>query len=140
MGVEKQYRKTITNPATAVSWRIALAASATTDGMDITITAIDANGKTVPQVVPLEWWISEASTGLDLTADSYSGNVTAGTGSILTAITAKKHFIGATGVGGVFVATAVASANPTDQYVVARKPDGSGVIVSVVSGTNWEGA
>lgn len=139
MGVLKEYHKKITKPATPVTWTIALAASATTDGMDITITAKDANNKTVESVVPIEWWISEAATGLGLTADSYSGTVTASVGAINTAVTAKKHFLGVTGTGGIMTATAVASANPADQYVVARKPDGSGVIVSAVSGTNWEG-
>ena len=140
MGVFKQYRKSITNPATPVTFTVALAASATTDGMDITFTAKDANGATVPAVVPIEWWISEAATGLGLTADTYSGTVTASVGVINTALTAKKHFLGVTGVGGIMTATAVASANPTDQFVVVKKPDNSGVVVSVTSGTNWEGA
>jgi hypothetical protein len=125
----------------AVTFSIALAASVTTDGMDITITAKDANGATVARAVPFEWWISEDANGIGLTADAYSGTVTASVGAILTAITAKKHFKAITAASGIFTATAVASANPTDQYVIAAKPiTGLGVVVSAASGTSWEGA
>lgn len=108
--------------------------------MDITITAVDGNGNTVAAVTPFEMWISEAATGIGLTADTYSGAVTASVGAIHTALTAKKHFLGVTAATGIAVITAVASANPTDQYVVVAKPDRRGVVVSEASGTNWEGA
>lgn len=126
----------------AVTTTIALAASATTDGMEFTITAKDAAGATVAGVHALEVWISEAATGIGLTADSYSGTVTAVStfGSIHTALTAKKHFLVVTNAAGIFKGLAVDSANPTDQYVVAKNPLGAGVIVSAASGTSWEGA
>lgn len=126
-------------PHSLYTFTVALAASSTTDGMDITITAKDPAGDTVEGVWGFEWWISEAATGIGLTADSYSGAVTAGTGSILTALTAKKHFLATTAATGIFVATAVDSANPADQYVVVKLPSGD-LVVSSVSGTNWEGA
>jgi hypothetical protein len=127
------------NPGVPFSFTVALAASSTTDGMDITITAVNEDGTTVAAPVGFEWWISEASSGIGLTADSYSGAVTAGTGAILTALTAKKHFLAVTAATGIFVATAVDSANPADQYVVVKSPSGL-LVVSAVSGTNWEGA
>lgn len=119
---------------------IALAASGTTDGMTITITLKDAQGNTIAERIGFEWWISESAVGAGLTADSYSGSVTAGTGTILTALTAKKHFLALSGAAGIFVATAVDSANPADQYVCVRNPTTGRVHVSAVSGTNWEGA
>lgn len=120
---------------------VALAASSTTDGMDITITVVDKDGAAMLDSFVLEWWISEDSDGVGLTGDSYSGTVTAGTGAILTALTAKKHFIAVTSeASGTIVATAVASANPTDQYVCVKHPVTGRVIVSAASGTNWEGA
>lgn len=121
---------------------IALAKSATTDGMEFTITVVDAKGTAIAGVHCLEVWISESSAGIGLTADSYSGAVTAVStfGDILTAYTAKKHFSVVTNASGVFKGLAVASANPTDQYIVVKKPVGFGVIVSAASGTNWEGA
>lgn len=118
---------------------IALAASSTTDGMDITLTVQDGDGAIAANHY-LEVWISEDSGGAGLTADSYSGSVTAGTGAILTAFTAKKHFAVVTDENGVAVLTAVASTNPDDQYVCVKHPVTGTVLVSEVSGTNWEGA
>lgn len=118
---------------------VALAASATTDGMAITITCLDAAGNVIKRVQRLDIWISESAIGAGLTADSYSGTVTASTGTILTAHTAKKHFSVLTAATGIAVLVAVDSANPVDQYVAAATPDGR-VYVSAISGTNWEGA
>lgn len=122
------------------SIQIALAASATTDGMDITFTMKDENGNTIPAVITFLWWISEDAQGEGLTADSYSGDVTTAVGTELAELTAKKLFIGQTTVAGVLQALAVASTNPTDQYVCAMNPVTGRVHVSAVSGTNWEGA
>lgn len=119
---------------------IAIAASSTTDGMDITVTVKDADGVTVPDVFVLDLYMSEAATGIGITGDTYSGDLTAGTGSVLGAVTAKKHWKITTAATGVFVGTLVASANPTDQYAVVKKPLGAGVVVSDASGTNWQGA
>lgn len=119
---------------------IGLAASATTDGMDITITVKDLSGATVAAAHQLEIWMSESAVGAGLTGDAYSGDLTATTGAILSAHTAKKHWSVATAATGIFAATLVASANPVDQYVACKAPLGAAIIVSVVSGTNWEGA
>jgi len=119
---------------------ITLAASATTDGMDITFQVKDGKGAPIRGVYQLEWWISESAIGAGLTADTYSGTVTTGTGTELQAIVAKKHFKGTTNADGKLVATAVASANPTDQYVAVKHPVTGQVLVSGVSGANWEGA
>lgn len=119
---------------------IALAASGTTDGMTITVTVVDGQGNTVAGVRELIMHMSEAATGAGLTGDTYSGDLTAGTGTILGALTAKKAWVIQTAATGIFVGTLVASANPADQYVVVKRPIGSDVVVSAVSGTNWEGA
>lgn len=123
-----------------ISATVTLAASATTDGMDITIQVVDGQGNAKAGVWPVEVWISEAATGIGLTADSYSGTVTASVGSILTALTAKKHFKCVTAATGQLVMTAVDSANPADQYVVVQPPYTPVIKVSAVSGTNWQGA
>jgi hypothetical protein len=129
----------VIQPSTAT---IDLAASATTDGMTITVTVRDAAGKAVPATTTFTLWMSEAATGAGLTADTYSGDLTivSGYGLILVPLTAKKAWIVQTNSSGVFKATLVASANPADQYVVAALPLAGGVVVSGVSGTNWEGA
>lgn len=146
MGVNVQKRKTLdkstgeTYPVGASNFTVALAASATTDGMDVTVTAVDGNGATVAAATPVEVWISESAVGIGLTADSYSGSVTAGTGVFHSILTAKKHFMGVTAASGIMVFTAVASTNPTDQYIAVAKPDRRSVVVSEASGTNWQGA
>lgn len=122
------------------SFTIALAASGTTDGMDITVTAKDRDGATLARVFDFTLYMSEAATGLGLTADTYSGDLTASTGVILGALTAKKAWRVQTGASGTFVATLVASANPADQYVVASHPLTGALTVSAASGSNWEGA
>lgn len=119
---------------------IGLAASATTDGMDITITVLDSDGNTLADVYAFEIYMSESATGQGLTADTYSGTLTASTGAILTTLTAKKHFSVVTAATGIFVGTLVDSANPADQYVVVSNPATGEIVVSAASGTNWEGA
>lgn len=125
--------------ALPASISIALAASATTDGMEATITVLDAAGVRIPRSFMLDVYISESEAGDGLTADDYSGDVTAVTGTILEATTAKKKFHVKTAASGIAVILAVDSANPADQYVAAALPNGR-VFVSAVSGTNWEGA
>lgn len=122
------------------SFTIDLAASGTTDGMTITVTAKDRAGNTLARALDVVMYMSEASTGLGLTGDTYSGDLTAGTGVILGALTAKKAWRIQTAATGVFVATLVASANPADQYVVVSHPITGALTVSAVSGTNWQGA
>ena len=115
---------------------IALAAGAA-NTMTITMTVKDAGGVTIAAVFMLEWWISEATTGIGLTADTYSGDVTTTTGTEYQEIVTKKHFTGLTNASGVLVASAVASAKPADQYIAVKNPATGKVIVSAASGTNW---
>jgi len=119
---------------------IAIAASVTVDGMDITFTVLDAAGVAIDAVHMLEWWISEDAQGEALTGDTYSGDVTTVTGTEFQEIVSKKHYIGQTLATGVMTCLAVASANPTDQYVCCKNPVNGKVHVSAISGTNWEGA
>lgn len=119
---------------------IALAASSTTDGMDITVTVQDGDGAAIAAVHGLEVWVSEDAQGEGLTGDSASGDLTWGTGTELQEIVAKKHYKVLTDVNGVAEATLVDSANPTDQYIAVQHPVTGRVVVSAASGTNWEGA
>lgn len=118
---------------------VALAASATTDGLEATFTAKDRDGNTVKAVTHFTAYISEAATGIGITADTYSGDVTIpSVGTEIAEHVSKKVFQLATNASGVCTMLAVDSANPTDQYFVACNPDGS-ITVSAASGTNWEG-
>lgn len=119
---------------------IALAASTATDGMDITITVQDSEGNTRAGTYSFDVWISEDENGAGLTGDTYSGDVTVVTGAELVEHTSKKYFSIATATTGIAVMRAVASANPTDQYVCVRNPFNGQVAISAASGTNWQGA
>lgn len=118
---------------------IGLAASATTNGMDITVTVKDADGNTMAGIYAFEMYMSEAATGIGITGDTYSGDLTASVGGISLERTAKKAWLVQTHTTGIFTATLVDLAKPTDQYVVVVLPSGQHV-VSAASGTNWQGA
>lgn len=125
----------IANPFVEHSGNIEIAASETTDGMDISIQIKGGMGKVV-----FDLWFSEVATGLGLTDDTYSGTLTASTGFILATPTEKKHFRCVTDATGLFEGTLVDSNNPTDQYPVMHDPVSGRVLVGPISGTNWEGA
>lgn len=115
---------------------IALAAGAA-NVMQITMTVQDAAGNTLAGVYEIEWWISDATTGIGLTADSFSGDVATTTGTEWEERTSKKHYTGLTDVNGVIVATVTDTNTPADIYVAARNPLTGAVIVSAASGTSW---
>jgi hypothetical protein len=116
---------------------VALTASTAANEMVITITAKDVAAATVAAVHQLEFWMSEATTGIGLTADAYSGDLVASTGAIHSAHTAKKHWSVVTAATGIFVGVLTDSAKPADQYVAIKKPLGAGIVVSAASGVNW---
>lgn len=122
-----------------LSFTIALAASATTDGMDITVTAKDRNGNTLARAFAFHMFMSESAAGLGLTADTYSGDLTSTTGTTLGTLTSKKAWLLQTHTTGIWVGTLVDSANPTDQYVVVSHPVNGAMTISAASGTSWEG-
>ena len=101
--------------------------------------AKDAAGATLTGLHAFTLHFSEAATGAGLTADTYSGSLTASSGAVLGTMTAKKCFLIQTHTDGVFVGTLVDSANPADQYVAVKKPVLPGYVVSAVSGVNWQG-
>lgn len=103
----------------------------------ITVTAKDADGATVAGVHNFELHMSESSSGLGLTGDTYSGDLTASTGKIIGTLTSKKAWVIQTHTTGVFAGDLVDSAMPADQYAVVKKPIGVGVVVSNISGLNW---
>lgn len=115
---------------------IALAAGAA-NVMQITITVQDSNGDAIASVFELDWWISDAATGIGLTADSFSGDVATTTGTEFVEHTSKKHYTGLTDVNGVIVATVTDTNTPADIYVAVRHPLTGEVNVSAASGTSW---
>jgi len=122
------------------NFTITLAASATTDGMDISIKAVTAAGVAIGGVHTFDFYMSETNTGTGITADTYSGDLTKVAGSILVALVAKKMWRVTTDPAGEFAGVLVDSANPVDQYVCVIHPLSGNPVVSVASGTKWQGA
>lgn len=101
-----------------------------------TVQLKDGFGKNIAGRRRVEFYMSTDVNGSGLTASAYSGNVTATAGAILTAITAKKHFIGVTDATGKIVFTITDTAEPATERVVVVNADGS-LSVSGVTGTSW---
>jgi hypothetical protein len=115
---------------------IALAAGGT-NVMQATLQVTDADGNPVKKVFAIDFWMSEAATGIGLTGDTYSGSLTHTTGSALQEVVAKKHYRSLTDANGKLVFTITDTAEPADQYVAVRHPMTGAVVVSGASGTNW---
>jgi hypothetical protein len=108
---------------------IEYAASATTDGIEATLTVLDADGVAIDAIHTLEVYISDDATGTGLTATSASGALTAVTGTILSVLTAKKHVVANTDVNGVLTLKLVDSANTADERFCVRHPVTSKMIL-----------
>lgn len=118
----------------SISVEVAAGASNT---MTITVTIKQASGAPLGQINTLLLYMSEVNTGASITADGYSGDLTATAGFILGPIVAKKAWLVTTAADGIFVGSLVADGKPADQYAVAINPLNGRPVVSAVSGTNW---
>jgi hypothetical protein len=119
---------------------IAYAASATTDGIEATYTFKDASGTAVSGIHTVQVYISDDADGNGLTATAASGTLTAATGTILTALTAKKHIIANTSSAGVLKLLLVDSANTVGERFCAVLPASGKITVGEATvATNYEG-
>lgn len=140
LGVSASLADLNTLDGMAVTATIALAAGSGTDEMDITVTVKNAAGATVAASHVLEMWISDADTGIGLTANDADADMTADTGAILKAHTAEKHWTIQTAATGIFVGVIADAQNPADLYVAVKKPLGAGIVVSdATAADSWEG-
>jgi hypothetical protein len=119
---------------------ISYAASATTDGIEATITVLDANGVAIPAVHSLHVWISRDATGAGLTNTSASGALTAATGVIHSALTAKKAVLAVTAATGVLKLLLVDSANTVgERFCVANPVNGKAIVGPACVVTDYQG-
>lgn len=98
---------------------------------EVTITVKDAAGATLAGIRNLEIWLSDAATGAGLTGTTASGTVTAkaASGTVLTALTEKKHLVGQTLASGTFILEITDTAK-TGFYVAVANPLTGAPIVS----------
>lgn len=101
---------------------ISYAASATTDGIEVTFTVVDDDGVAVSGIHSLEVWVSDDADGSGLTATAASGALTPVTGTIKSALTAKKHALCNTNASGVLTLLLVDSANTAGEYFCCANP------------------
>jgi protocatechuate 3,4-dioxygenase beta subunit len=113
-------------PASAT---LAIAAGATNVSI-VTITVKDGAGVAMARAIPLDIWLSDAATGLGVTATTASGAVAAGTaGTDLVDLTSKKVKRVITDATGVYKLSITDTAK-TGFYVAAAVPSISKIFVS----------
>lgn len=103
----------------------------------LTGTIKDRLGATIAGVRELEVYISEAATGVGVTADTYSTGASITTGTIVAALTANKVWRLLTNSSGVFAISITDTAKPADQYLVAVNPVTRALNVSAASAALW---
>jgi hypothetical protein len=119
---------------------IAYAASVTTDGLEATLTVVDAAGVAIDAVHKLEVFITDDDIGGVLTSTAASGALTASTGAILTALTAKKHVTITTAATGIAVLLLVDSANTAgERFVVVNPVNGKVIVGAETVAGDYEG-
>ncbi len=112
---------------------IAYAASATTDGIEATLTVVDITGTAIAAIHTLNCWVSDDADGTGLTATAASGALTAAAGTILTAHTAKKHVTANTNSSGVLTLLLVDSANTAGERFCCKNPGTSQLVLGAAS-------
>lgn len=120
------------NQVASVSWAVA---AGTSNVCVMTGTIKDAAGETITGVRNLIVYISEAATGIGVSADSYSTGAALSDGTGV-ALVANKVFLVQTGVDGVFAISITDTNTPADQYGVAVLPNGQHS-VSAASAALW---
>lgn len=122
------------NILATVSWAVTAGAA---NVAIFTGTVKDAAGATIAAPCVLDVYISEAATGIGVSADSYSTGASVTTGTQLIAQTANKAWTLITTAGGVFAISITDTAKPADQYLVAVNPKSGAPVVSAASSTTW---
>lgn len=124
----------------AANVTIAYAAGEGTDNLRCTLTVVDAAGVAIDAVHRLEVFITDDDIGGVLTSTAASGDLTAVTGAVLTALTAKKHVIITTAATGIAVLDLVDSANTAgERFCVVNPVNGKVIVGAETAATDYEG-
>lgn len=121
------------NVVASVSWAVAAGAA---NVCVFTGTLKDAAGTTIAASRPIIVYISEAATGIGITADTYSTGASVTTGTQLVALTANKAWLINTHTDGTFAISITDTAKPADQYLVAIDPQFQ-LNISAASAALW---
>ena len=119
---------------------IAYAAGVGTYNLRCTLTVVDSAGVAIDAVHKLEVFITDDDIGGVLTSTAASGALTAITGAVLTALTAKKHISITTAATGIAVLDLVDSANTAgERFVVVNPVSGKVIVGAETAATDYEG-
>lgn len=111
-----------------------------TDNIVVTITVVDAAAVAIDAVHKLECFITDDDIGGVLTSTAASGALTATTGAVLTALTAKKHVAATTAATGILVLDLVDSANTAgERFCVINPVSGKVIVGASTVATDYEG-
>lgn len=124
----------VDNAVASVSWAVAAGAA---NVCVLTGTIKDAAGATIAASRPILLYISEASTGIGITADAYSTGASITTGTQLIALTANKAWLINTHTNGTFAISITDTNKPADQYAVAINWTTGQLSVSAASAALW---
>lgn len=122
------------NAIASVSWAVSAGAA---NVCVFTGTLKDAAGTTIAESRVIDLYISEAATGIGISADSYSTGASITTGTQLIALTANKAWRINTHTDGTFAISITDTGAPADQYAVAISPLTGELSVSAASAANW---
>lgn len=100
-----------------------------------TISVFDEARAAVTGIHTLNVWVSDDADGNGLTATAASGDLTATAGTILTAVTAKKHIIANTSATGVLTLSLVDTAKTQGERFCATDPTTGQIVVSAATVT-----
>jgi len=106
------------------SLSFAIAQNATQYGTEIEVSVCNSAGNVIPGPHVLDVWLSDAATGIGLTATDPFGAITAkaNAGTILGALTANKAFRVLTTAAGTFTLQVIDDATPVLLYMAASLP------------------
>jgi hypothetical protein len=110
-------------------------AAGTTNTVTATISVLNEAGAAVSGIHMLNVWISAAADGGAITTTSASGALTATTGAIVTAVTAKKHVLATTSATGVLVLSLVDSGKTQGERFCVADPNSGQIVVSAATVT-----
>jgi hypothetical protein len=122
------------NVVASVSWAVAAGAA---NVCHLTGTLKDAAGATIAASRPLFLYISEAATGIGITADTYSTGASITVGTQLVALTANKAWLVNTHTDGTVRIAITDTAKPADQYAVAIVAHTGALSISAASAALW---
>lgn len=118
----------------SISWAVAAGAA---NVCVLTGTLKDADGATIAAAKAIRVYISEAATGIGVSADTYSTGASITTGTVIVTETANKVWEILTHTDGTFAISITDTAKPVDQRGVAVVPITGTLSVSAASAALW---